>query len=235
MKVKAINLLNAYGDEVRVISRAYLDTRMGGKRMIMELAAPPGYLRPKRIVYFPDMKPVLTDSFVMMNPTHVDAPGIDGVKGACKRNLREASQAVYSGGGNLARFIDWENPFEMRQDRGWFPITDPAKFLNFLSNTGAMISVPGTLHNSHETGFKLVESFKTVHRVPTFQVTLWQCKDEWAAEIDIDAKKGISHWGEVIRNHLTGGKTNPYLVNQLLAWYWGIVSFKLEISADKPG
>ena len=235
MKVKAIKLLNAYGDEVKVISRAYLDTRTGGKRMIMELAAPPGYLRPKRIVHFPGIQPVLTDSFVMMDPRHVDAPGIDGLEGACKRNLKEASQAVYSRGSNLTRLIDWENPFEMKQDRGWFPITDPAKFLNFLSNTGSMISVSGSLHRPHEKGFKLVGSFKTIHRIPVFQVTLWQHKDEWAAEIDIDAKKRISHWGEVIRNHLTGGKTNPYLVNQLLAWYWGVISFKLEISADKPG
>ena len=241
-RVKAVNLVNAYGDEVKVVSRSAQDRGMGSKRTVISFDAPEGYLKPKRMVYFSDMKPVFTDSFIMMNPWKVEAPGIDGLIGACKRNLKEASQAVYLGGVDLARYIDWENPFELRQDRGWFPIhkqpglkINPGKFLNSLLNTGSMIQVPGSLHHPHDKGFKLVESFKTAHRVPVLQVTLWKRGDEWAAELDIDLTSGIKHWGEVARNHLTGGKTNPYLVNQLLAWYWGIVSFKLELSADKSG
>ena len=193
---------------------------------------------------------LFTDSFIMMNPWKVEAPGIDGLTGACKRNLKEASQAVHLGGVDLARSIDWENPFDLRQDRGWFPIRkqpgfkiNPQKFLNSLLNTGSMIEVPGTLHHpplalkgkQPNKGFNLVKSFKTTHRIPVLQVTLWKLRDKWLAELDIDLTSGVRHWKEVVRNHLTGGKTNPYLVNQLLAWYWGIVSFKLELSADKSG
>ena len=249
-RVKAINLLNAYGDEVKVISRSAQDRGMGSKRTIISFDAPAGYLKPKRIVYFSDMKPVFTDSFIMMNPWKVEAPGIDGLTGACKRNLKEASQAVHLGGVDLARSIDWEIPFDLRQDRGWFPIRkqpgfkiNPQKFLNSLLNTGSMIEVPGTLHHpplalkgkQPNKGFNLVKSFKTTHRIPVLQVTLWKLRDKWLAELDIDLTSGVRHWKEVVRNHLTGGKTNPYLVNQLLAWYWGIVSFKLELSADKSG
>jgi len=41
-------------------------------------------------------------------------------------------------------------------------------------------------------------------------------EEEWAADIDIDEASGIEHGFEVIKHKLTGGKTNPYQVRELL-------------------
>ena len=182
------------------------------------------------------IEPIYTDTFVMMNPSHplVKAPAIEGLEDACMLNLRAAAHSVLLGGLQLSRWIDWEEPLEMRADRGWFKLRK-AGVLDAVLRSGAMIKVSGVLHHPHDKKFKLIESFKTVRNAPVLQVTLWNYKDEWVAELDIDIKKGVGHWKEVIRNHLTAGKTHPYLVNQLLAWYWGVISFKLEKPAAKPG
>ena len=151
-------------------------------------------------------------------------------------NLREASSAVSFHGRPLSSWIEWNDPLEIRQDRGWFKVLkEPGSLLDALNKTGSMVEVPGTLHDPHKPNFALVASFKTAHRIPVLQVTLWRDLGEWVAEVDVDLKQGLRHWGEVVRNHLTHGKTHPYLVNQLLSWYWGVVPFKLEVISAKPG
>ena len=185
-------------------------------------------MRPKTIIHLDGIEPCYTDSFVMMNPWSAEAPGIEGVEEACRMNLREASHAVLLSGAKLSRWIEWNDPLEIRQDRGWFKVLNrPRGLLDALKETGAMVQVPGTLHHPHKPNFELVASFKTRHRIPVLQITLWHDIGEWVAEVDIDLKQGPGHWGEVIKNHLTNGKTHPYVVNQLLAWYWGVISFKL--------
>ena len=139
------------------------------------------------------------------------------------------------GGLQLSRWVDWEEPLEVRVDRGWFRVSDGEGLLDAILKSGVMTEVPGTLHKPHDKEFRLIKSFKTVKNAPVFQVTIWQDAGEWVAELDIDLKKGVGHWREVIGNHLTERKTHPYIVNQLLAWYWGVISFKLEISAAKSG
>ena len=37
-----------------------------------------------------------------------------------------------------------------------------------------------------------------------------------AADVDIDEYSGFPHWGEVLRNHFTRQRTNPYAIHQLL-------------------
>lgn len=38
----------------------------------------------------------------------------------------------------------------------------------------------------------------------------------WVLDADIDEKTGVAHWGEVIYHTVTGARTNPYAVHQLL-------------------
>ena len=230
MKVRSVKLLDAYGRDVKVVQKKEVTRSLGGEHEILRFKVPAGYLRPRNIVYMKGLEPVYTDTFVMMNPWKVEAPGIDGYEDACKLNLREAANIVFLGGKKLYSWIEWGVPLEMRSDRGWFRVRDGAELLDMILRSGAMVEVPGTLHKPHDKEFKLIKSFKTVKNAPVFQVTLWHhANGEWVAELDMDLKRGMGHWVEVVRNHLTHGKTHPYIVNQLLAWYWGVVSFKLEI------
>ena len=237
MKVKGVNLINAYGQEVRALRKKDRTRTLGGKHFVLSFQVPVGYLRPKNIIHMEGIEPVYTNSFVMMDPWKVEAPGIDGYGDACKLNLREAAHVVLLGGLQLSRWIDWEGPLEMRMDRGWFRVSNGEGLLDAILKSGVMVEAPGTLHKPHNKEFKLVKSFKTIKNSPVFQVTLWHHSNgEWVAELDMDLKRGIAHWKEVASNHLTQGKTHPYILNQLLAWYWGVISFKLEIPVvAKPG
>ena len=237
MKIKSIKLADAYGRDVKVLQKREVTRSLGGKHEVLKFQVPVGYLTPRNIVHMEGIEPVYTDTFVMMNPSHVlvKAPAIEGLEAACMLNLRQASHAVVLGGRQLSSWIDWEGPLEMRVDRGWFRVSDGEGLLDAILKSGVMTEVSGALHKPHDKEFRLIKSFKTVKNAPVLQVTLWNYKDEWVAELDIDIKKGVGHWREVIGNHLTGRKTHPYIVNQLLAWYWGVISFKLEISSAKPG
>lgn len=240
MKVKAVYLTDAYGRKVRTIQRREIVQRgLEEEKQVITFEVPDGYLTPKRMVLMKGQLPVYTDIFVMINPSHrsMEAPAVEDKKQACLLNLREASYAVPLGGHRLSEWIDWKDPLKLQQDRGWFRVLEdsPMSFYHALLSTGVMKEVPADLHRPHSPNFELVESFKTKNRAPVLQVTLWHNKDEWVAELDIDLQRGMGHWREVVKNHLTGKKTNPYLVNQLLAWNWGVVSFKLEVPAANPG
>jgi hypothetical protein len=237
MKVKSVQLTDAYGRTVKVLQKREVTTTLGGQHEILRFQVPSGYLSPRNIVHMEGIEPVYTDTFIMMNPSHplVKAPAIEGLEAACMLNLRGAAHVVLLGGLQLSRWIDWEEPLEVRVDRGWFKLRK-AGLLDAILKSGVMTEVSGALHKPHDKKFKLVKSFKTVKNAPVLQVTLWGYKDEWVAELDMDLKRGVGHWREVVRNHMAAGKTHPYIVNQLLAWYWGVVSFKLEIPVvAKPG
>ena len=238
MKIKSVKLVDAYGRDVKAIQKRDITRSLGGKHQVLSFQVPSGYLRPRNIVHMEGVEPSYTDTFVMINPSHllVKATGIDDYGDACKLNLREAAHMVFLSGKKLYSWIEWGVPLEMRADRGWFRVNDGEGLLDTILRSGAMVEVPGTLHKPHDKEFRLIKSFKTVKNAPVLQVTLWHhANGEWVAELDMDLKRGMGHWKEAVRNHLTQGKTHPYIVNQLLAWYWGVISFKLEISSAKPG
>jgi len=241
VKIKAIYLPDAYGRKVKTLQRRATTKRgFEEERQIITFDVPEGYIRPKRMVLMKGQEPVYKNIFIMINPYHrlMEAPAVEDKKQACLLNLREASYAVSLGGHRLSEWIDWKDPLKLQQDRGWFRVLEerPRLLYHALCRTEAMEDVPADLHRPHKPNFELSESFKTKSGVPVLQVTLWYDEeDQWVAELDMDVERGIAHWGEVTKNHLTGKKTNPYLVNQLLAWNWGVVSFKLEVPAAKPG
>ena len=126
MKVRSVKLLDAYGRDVKVVQKKEVTRSLGGEHEILRFKVPAGYLRPRNIVYMKGLEPVYTDTFVMMNPWKVEAPGIDGYEDACKLNLREAANIVFLGGKKLYSWIEWGVPLEMRSDRGGFRVRDGA-------------------------------------------------------------------------------------------------------------
>ena len=86
--------------------------------------------------------------------------------------------------------------------------------------------VCGVLHPAPE-GYKRDLSAKTKEPKGNLQVTLFShCRPGWIAtrvDADIDLEgRWLAHSGEAIRNHLTGAKTHPGIVYQILRRYQDI-------------
>ena len=256
-EARGVDLVDAYGNDVQALEKTEITRSLGGKHKLLSFEPPVGYLSPKKIVCMDGVEPCYTDTFLMMDPDHPLVKFPWSHEQACRMNLKEASKSVLLAGLRLSDWIDWKDALEQRMDRGWYKVKlrDGRRLrpslLETILKSGAMTEVSGALHKppNKNKKFNLVKSFKTIRNGPSLQVTLWHYvsgrkgtvtgpyayRHNWVAEIDIDLKTGVGHWAEVVQNHLTEGKTHPYLVNQLLAWYWGVISFKLEISGAKSG
>jgi len=107
------------------------------------------------------------------------------------------------------------SPAILRQDR-CFAEVDPSLHAK-LSRSDSFKSAPGALHQPPR-GFALMDSFKSRDSHANLQVTFMRQIDSevmWA-DIDIDESSGFEHGFEVIRNAIVDGRTNPYLVRELL-------------------
>ena len=107
------------------------------------------------------------------------------------------------------------SPAILRQDR-CFAEVDPALH-DKLCRSNTFKSAPGALHKP-PPGFALSDSFKSRDPHANLQVTFMRKIDSdvmWA-DIDIDEASGFEHGFEVIRNAIVDGRTNPYLVRELL-------------------
>jgi hypothetical protein len=112
------------------------------------------------------------------------------------------------------QFIEKRTLLVMRQDR-FFCTIDPAVH-GFLTASTRFKSAPKLLHKPLK-GFQLHSSFKSRDDHANIQVTLMTSKTtgEFAADIDIDEASGIEHGFEAFSN-IFRGRTNPYLVRELL-------------------
>lgn len=104
---------------------------------------------------------------------------------------------------------------KVEQDRCFCEVA--ASMPSFLQRSDMFRTVNGSLHTPLP-GYVREESYKSRDAHANLQVTLMRKRnaDEWAADIDIDEAAGIEHGFEVIRNKVTGGKTNPYQIRELL-------------------
>jgi hypothetical protein len=130
---------------------------------------------------------------------------------ACLLNL--VAKASHPASDRVARFV--QAPTILRQDR-CFAAVDPA-MQGFLRKSDRFKSAPSLLHEPPK-GFRRLDSFKTRDAHANLQVTFMQQAASGAvwADIDIDEASGIEHGFEVIRNALLKGRTNPFLVRELL-------------------
>jgi hypothetical protein len=130
---------------------------------------------------------------------------------ACLLNL--VAKAKHDSADRITRFV--RIPMVLRQDR-CFAEVDPA-MREFLCKSDRYTSAPGALHEP-PPGFERLDSFKSDDANGNVQVTFMRQAASGAlwADIDIDEATGLRHGFEVIRNAITDGRTNPYLVREIL-------------------
>jgi len=130
---------------------------------------------------------------------------------ACLLNLfKKASHASSDGCFGFLR-----SPAVLRQDR-CFCSVDPI-MPELLRQSGKFKSAPNTLHQPL-SNFRLEDSFKTRDAHANLQVTFMRHKQTGvlSADVDIDESSGVEHGFEVIRNAISDGRTNPYLIRELM-------------------
>lgn len=127
--------------------------------------------------------------------------------------LNLVAKGLHGSADRIASFV--RAPAILRQDR-CFAEVDPALHAK-LCRSNTFKSAPGTLHRPPR-GFELMDSFKSRDPHANLQVTFMRQigGDLMWADIDIDEASGFEHGFEVIRNALVDGRTNPYLVRELL-------------------
>jgi hypothetical protein len=130
---------------------------------------------------------------------------------ACLLNV--CAKAAHASSGRCLKLIG--PALSLQRDRCFCQV-DPA-LPAFLQRSALFRTVNGSLHQPLE-GYLRQESYKTLDPHANLQITLMHNPqtNQWAADIDIDEAAGFSHGFEVIRNRLTGGRTNPYQVRELL-------------------
>jgi len=103
---------------------------------------------------------------------------------------------------------------EIKQDRIFCQVTPDVEA--FLTSSQCFQPAPNKLHQ--RPGHQLGNSFKSKDAHANIQLTLLRemASGQLCADIDIDESTGFHHGLEVLRNHLTRGKTNPYQVHQIL-------------------
>ena len=157
-----------------------------------------------------------------LSPEDQDLPGLAGealyrklgpLRKACFLNL--ARKAAHPGtAANCLTFV--RALLLCRQDRFFAQVE--AGMPEHLRQSPLYRSAPGTLHQPLP-GYQLVEgSFKTRDAHANLQVTFMRhtSTGQLAADIDVDEATGLQHGLEVIRNAVSGGRTNPYLIREFL-------------------
>lgn len=130
---------------------------------------------------------------------------------ACLLNL--VAKAMHPSAERIARYVI--APTVLRQDRS-FARVDPA-MADVLRRSNRYKSAPSLLHTPPR-GFERLDSFKTRDAHANLQVTFMRESSSgvtWA-DIDIDEASGVEHGFEVIRNAVVDGRTNPFVVRDLL-------------------
>lgn len=142
-------------------------------------------------------------------PVLYDALG--PLRKACILNL--AWKAGHSTSARISRYV--RALHVLRQDR-CFATVDPAIHAA-MCHDERFVPVDGSLHAT-PPGYRRHSSFKTLDSHANLQVTLMvhPTTGHMVADVDIDERSGIAHGTEVIRNTITGNKTHPYLIRELL-------------------
>jgi hypothetical protein len=160
-----------------------------------------------RDILAPPTAPELQD--ILPSSTFFDSQ--DSLRKACLLNI--FAKARHPSAANAFRFV--QSLLRLEQDRVFCSVAPELE--PFLIASDRFRTAPKALHTPLP-GFVLRGSFKSRDPRANIQFTLMRERTtgSLAADIDIDEATGIEHGLEVLRNQLTGGKTNPYQVHQLL-------------------
>ena len=116
--------------------------------------------------------------------------------------------------------------FSIEQDRIFATVKRNLDMSDLLGRLGESANFKDHDSRTHDIeppkGYrKSKKTYKTVDDCASLQLTFSQREGdgdgaEWILDADIDEKTGAGHWKEVIYHMMTGAKTNPYAVHQLL-------------------
>ncbi len=110
----------------------------------------------------------------------------------------------------------------VEEERVFFRV-EPALLPSTRENIEAFHFVPGNLHDRFSEGFRRVASFKTQESVGNLQLTFAENESgELEVDADLDDHAGIRHAFDVLRHQLTGDKTDPFDIHEVLIHFQGI-------------
>jgi hypothetical protein len=106
-------------------------------------------------------------------------------------------------------------PMVIRRDRCFVEVSEA--LIAYVAGHRRYDTAPRRLHNPLPT-YSLLDSVKSDDPHANIQLTFQYSTADGsiAADVDIDEYSGFPHWGEVLRNHFTRQRTNPYAIHQLL-------------------
>lgn len=143
---------------------------------------------------------------------------MDGVRKAGLLNIVAKSRATpLTNAKTVLPYI--ERLREIRGDRFFAQVSKelPAEARHSVSD-GLFCMVSGALHPA-PAGYHEDASFKTEDRYGNLQLTFFTNGTDYLADIDIDDAAGLEHVFQVLRNALTGRRTHPYDIHEILVAY----------------
>jgi hypothetical protein len=140
---------------------------------------------------------------------------LDSIRQAGFMNIiAKSSQTVFSNGRSVASYL--QNLFELRGDRFFAGV--PHELREETKNSvqeGLFEEVSSLLHHI-PSGFTEAGSFKTQDRYGNLHMTFCVMGSEWRADVDIDDAGGIEHVFQILGNAVSGSRTHPYNIHQVL-------------------
>ena len=146
---------------------------------------------------------------------------------ACLLNLyAKMKRTVLDDGNNMTAWDFLCQIFSIEQDRIFATVRPSLDMSDLLARLGASRNFKVHDSRTHDIeppkGYKKSEkTYKTVDDCASLQLTFSRREGDgdgprWILDADIDEKTGAGHWKEVIYHKVTGARTNPYAVHQLL-------------------
>jgi hypothetical protein len=167
----------------------------------------------------PELRRVLNASNIDTNPGvsgQALYDSLDAVRRACLLNIFTKASATVLRNGRTC-FEHLGGMIKLRGDR-FFAKTGGALREEVQNARDLFEEVSGALHHPPD-GFTSARSFKTKDRFGNLQLTFFrrgETGDDYLVDADIDEASGIEHGFEVLRNHLTGHRTSPYDIRDIL-------------------
>ncbi len=124
---------------------------------------------------------------------------------------------------NGARVFSFVQKLDRIQEDRLFFRAAPELLTRTRAHETGFHTVPGTLHKGFSDGFNLEISFKTFERVGNLQLTFARnAAGELQVDADLDDRQGLLHAFDVLQHRLTGDKTHPFDIHQVLIRFQSI-------------
>ncbi len=142
---------------------------------------------------------------------------LDPVRKAALLNIHcKASDTILKNGRSVFDYLTRLR--KLQRDR-FYAVADPKLRKDALSDSDLFSEEPDSQHHPPDDNYVNAKSVKTKDDYGNLQLSFFAHKDnldDVIVDVDIDEASGIEHWFEVARNTLTGHKTHPYDIREIL-------------------